>query len=873
MVTNTLMTFASLIWGIQNNGEPQRINIDHFTSGYVIGVKGEDLHLPPPVYGEDKIIVAVLDTGIDSEHPDLKNKIAPGGYNFVQNNENTLDSHGHGTHISGIIAQQVTQHALILPVKVVQTGPNAPVRPQDTGNGAGTALTENVAKGMVYAIQKGAKVINLSLAWPGTIRSNAVDEAMKLAIEKGVIVVASAANDSTSANLYPCIYSNVVCVGAHGPDGSFTYFSNHGSMVDVLAPGIAILSTWPMNKAPVTFAGQVGYEFRNGTSMAAPFVSGAAAELLFRGYSPKETINRLLLGSRPIRQETLYQTSVRGDFSKNNRKESKLARFGNLDLTGSLEVHPQPFIVPETKANIEIEWNGIESSVKANIKWVNQWKKSSSTRIQYATQVFYFDHVDENETISTPIRIPIHSNTESNQILIATVVTESHDGKIDSRQFPISIQIKRIITPSSLPKNSTSLKIQGLEKLQVDRLRSVVSSEKAHDLGFYFKNGNELGYIGKTGLISQKNISGIDQESILNLYRIQPDRFGLISLKKGKDQRDLFVIRILDQSLEVLNTDLLDTNTTLLNENLIWKPIGTTLSPLWISAGVIPSPDLPPFDPWNPVFENQKLPRIYFIQDGKIRTILLENDELPLKILPDQKVLIAKGNSYYSEYFTLDIQLNLKTKIQTKTKIALDQYRMLLGLDSSVQNIDLKDGHVSGTVFSGTSTPGNIRMTTILSEATGTKDVILKRENTLDSLIQLLASFENSEQSYYFIQSRYDLKFFRSSSTESSSVSLNRFSYIPSMIFNRSFFPIVLGDAKGERLPGLYVPASFVNNETSEIMVGDPATGKILKPASLRLKAMEGCRAVGNLIPANSSEVSKLVFFCQDQLVLVPIEL
>ncbi len=872
MVTNTFIALSSLLWGIQNNGDSQRISIDHFTSGYVLGVKGEDIHPASPISGDGKITVAVLDTGIDSTHPDLKDKIAPNGYNFVNNNDNTSDQHGHGTHISGIIANQTTQHALILPIKVVQTGPNAPIRPQETTPGAGTALTENVAKGIVYAIQKGARVINLSLAWPSSIRSKAVDDAMKLAAEKEVLVIASAANDSTSANIYPCIYSNVICVGAHGPDGSFTYFSNHGSMVDVLAPGIAILSTWPMNKAPVTFAGQIGYEFRNGTSMAAPYVSGAAAELLFRGYSARETMNRILLGSRPTRREALFHSNIVGDFSTDHKKESKFARFGNLDIAGSIRVEPQPMVIPEMKSRIELNWNGRDPWITAKIQWVNRWKKAISTQISFDSKIFYFDQIDENEVLTTPITLPISSKTESTLTLTATVKTVGMDGKSFLHQFPISLQINRTIAPASFPENASFLPIKGLNPQKISTIRSIITSDVNDEPGFYSIFDDELTLIEKDKVSSSKQIDGIGQETILNLYRIQKDRYGIVSLKKTPGKRDAFIIRILDSSLSPLKLEVLDTDVTLLNENLVWKSINGMPTPLWIAAGTVPSLDLPPDDPWSPIFENSKIPRIYFILNGNLRTLLLDDHELPIKILPDHRVLIAKGSSYFAEYYLLDLDLDLPNKIHSRSKLSLNSYRMLIGLDSSVQKYSLKDGKISGTVFSGISTPGNLRLTTLSESSMSSDDVILNRENSLDSLVKISGFFQGTEEQYSFVQSRFDLKFFRTSSHQSSSISLNRFSYIPSMIFNRAFFPLIIENHEKNRLPGLYIPASVANDEVSEIIVGDPSTGEISKPALLRFKAVEGCRPVGNLVPATSTEPSKLAFFCLDQLVLIPIQ-
>jgi len=875
MVTNTLLALSSLIWGIHNQGEPQRISIDHFTSGYVMGIKGEDIHPAPVVSGLKKTIVAVIDTGIDSKHPALKDLVDPYGFNFVSNNADTSDLHGHGTHIAGIIATQATNHALILPLKVVQTGPNAPIRPQETAPGAGTALTENVAKAVVYAIQNGAKVINLSMAWPAAIRSKAVDEAMELAIQKEVIVVASAANDSTSANLYPCIYSNVICVGAHGPDGAFTYFSNHGTMVDLLAPGIAILSTWPMSKAPVTFAGQIGYEFRNGTSMAAPFVSGAAAELLARGFTAQETVSRLLIGTRPVRSASLYQTSVVGTFTRDIKKETRTSRFGNLDISRSLEVSPQSLLVPVQKSRIELSWNGESTSVIAAIKWINRWKSARSATIRIGSERFDFDAVDENQILSTPVTIKLNTNTESTFNLNAMIDTVELNGTRIHRELPLSFEVVRLIEPAHLPKTAVRIPLQGIDLKPGSSLRSVVTTDASNDLEYLVLQGKTITLLRHGTRIGQNTIDALISENILNLYRLDESNYALLTLRNVAGSRGVFVMRTLNSKLEVKISHELGTDITVLNENLIWKKVNGNYTPIWLSLGYTPEKDKPAFDPWNPNQPDLKMPRIYFTEAGIIRTIPLGRDEVPVKLLPNGEILIASGTGYLAEYFTLEIDLDSASKIKSRKPLLLDAYRMLLGLDSSVSEIDLLTGKTNGTVFTGTSTPGNLRSTLVpySSSTEVARDRIFQRESTLDSLVQLVGAFRNRNESSFFTQSHYDLKFYRSNSDLSQSLSLNRYSYIPSMIFNRNFFPTVAQTSIGNKVPAIYIPASLANQEISEIIIGNPTDGSISKPASLHLKATNGCSAIGNLISATIDHPAMQVFICNDSLVLIPLQI
>jgi hypothetical protein len=873
MVSKLILAFSPLLWGINNTGETQRINIDHFTSGYVKGIPGEDIRPPLNSNSPAKILVAVLDSGIDTHHPDLKNLISDQGFNFTANNTDVRDDHGHGTHVSGIIAIQATQNAIILPIKVVQTGPNAPIRPQSNDSSNGTALTENVAKGVVYAIEKGAKIINLSLAWPVSIKSKTMDDAMELAIKKQVLVVASAANDSTSANLYPCAYKNVICVGAHGPDGSFAYFSNYGSMVDLLAPGIAILSTWPMHKSPVTFSGQSGYEFRNGTSMSAPFVSGALAELLSRGIQPAEAINRILLGTRKTRQTPLYSSMLAGHYSSDLKKEKKSSRFGNLDVSDAINLKPQSLILPVQKKDILLNWNGKDSSIEFGINWINRWKKAKVVEVIIQNQNFTFENIDENDTFETSFKIPVNKKTENHLIFEATVKTIESDGSIKTISLPISIKMIRTIDPMEVDGYN---EIIPLHKFKADRstlIRSVVSNDFSNDLDLLFQKNSQISIIKNGNLLASSEISGIQNESILNIYSLSNQQFALITMITTSERKRRFKIRWMDASLQLQKSVELGTDLTILNESLVWRALGKTEMPLWISTGLIPGKDIAPIDPWNTVTNHVGIPRIYFIENEEIRTILLPDDELPLKILPDHKILTIKGSGYTTTYHLLTIDLNSSSKIIQRETLLPDHYRMLLGLNSG-SLIDLNTGKRLGYTFSGSSSQGNMRISSIVADPSYNFkfDTILYRESFLDSLIQNLGSFANQSHLWHFVQTHYDLKFFGNDSEKSQSVSLNRYSYIPSMIFNKSFFPLTTISSVGIKVPSIYIPASILNDGVTEFVFGNPENGAITKPAYFSIKEPPNCQFLGNINIGFKDSPAKLVVVCPEHLVLIPIQ-
>ena len=234
--------------------------------------------------GSDKIRIAVLDTGIDSNHIDLAGRIDyDNGYNFVSDTEDSTDDHGHGTHVAGIIGASsnndigitgTTWKGEILPLKVL--------------NSNGTGNYSDIADAMSYAAgissdpsnPEPVDIINLSLG--GGSDSTLLHDAIKKAREEGVLIVVSSGNDDSDQVSYPARYSETIAVGAVNSTGERAVYSNYGTNLDVLAPGgseyYGILSTIPNDK----------YAAIHGTSMAAPHVSGLISLMLANGIEQDE---------------------------------------------------------------------------------------------------------------------------------------------------------------------------------------------------------------------------------------------------------------------------------------------------------------------------------------------------------------------------------------------------------------------------------------------------------------------------------------------------------------------------------------------------------------------------------------------------------
>lgn len=216
--------------------------------------------------GKEDVIVAVVDTGVDIDHPDLKGHLLQ-GYNVFDNQAEPLDDVGHGTHVAGVISALVnnnegvagmTWYNKVLPVKVLDQ------------SGAGS--TYSVAEGIIWAADHGAKVINMSLG--NYAEAQFLHDAVKYAYDKDIVLIAASGNDNTERPGYPAAYPEVFAVAATDSNNEKASFSNYGDYIDVAAPGVNIASTYPPSQ----------YAALSGTSMASPHVAALAA--LIRSINP-----------------------------------------------------------------------------------------------------------------------------------------------------------------------------------------------------------------------------------------------------------------------------------------------------------------------------------------------------------------------------------------------------------------------------------------------------------------------------------------------------------------------------------------------------------------------------------------------------------
>jgi len=283
--------------------------------------------------GSTNVKIAILDTGIDNNHQDLSSKVE-NWVNFTSSRTSD-DLYGHGTHVAGIAAG-VTNNGLgiagggfdsrLLSVKVL--------------NDNGSGYYSWIANGLVWAVDNGAKVVNLSLG--GSSPSQTLEEAVNYAWNKGVVLVCAAGNSGTSSPSYPAYYSNCIATAGTDVDDQKASWSNYGDWVDVAAPGLNIFSTLPNHRVKMTSTRNYGSA--SGTSMATPFVAGLAG--LIYAYNPS-------LNNSQVREaieqgaDKIAGTGAYWIFGRINAHQALAFETGTVSVTPTLAVLPTDTPIPQ----------------------------------------------------------------------------------------------------------------------------------------------------------------------------------------------------------------------------------------------------------------------------------------------------------------------------------------------------------------------------------------------------------------------------------------------------------------------------------------------------------------------------------------------
>jgi type VII secretion-associated serine protease mycosin len=211
------------------------------------------------------VIVAIVDSGVEANHQDLAGSVLPGIDYVNKGGDGRTDPNGHGTHVAGIIAAHVNNG-----LGIAGAAPDVKILPVRVLNQGGGGTASDVAKGVIWAADHGARVINLSL---GGGQADGIQQAIQYANSKGAVVCAAAGNGNAgNTPMYPAAYPEAIAVAAVDSNLQHMAGGNTGKYIDVSAPGVNIASTW--GSSPTAYASATG------TSMATPYASAAAALII-----------------------------------------------------------------------------------------------------------------------------------------------------------------------------------------------------------------------------------------------------------------------------------------------------------------------------------------------------------------------------------------------------------------------------------------------------------------------------------------------------------------------------------------------------------------------------------------------------------------
>lgn len=237
------------------------------------GVDRIDAELVHPYNEGTGIKIAIIDTGIDYDHPDLDANYK-GGYDFVNGDSDPMDDEGHGTHVAGIVAAELGNG-----IGVIGVAPEAYLYAVKVLDSSGSGYLSDVIAGIEWAVNNGMQIASMSLGTSTDYQS--LHDACDVAYAAGVLLVAAAGNDGNppgkGANVgYPAAYSSVIAVGATDDEDSRARWSSTGAELELMAPGVNIYSTYWDDT----------YATLSGTSMACPHVTGTAALVFASSVDP-----------------------------------------------------------------------------------------------------------------------------------------------------------------------------------------------------------------------------------------------------------------------------------------------------------------------------------------------------------------------------------------------------------------------------------------------------------------------------------------------------------------------------------------------------------------------------------------------------------
>lgn len=908
-------------WALSNSGQVVLKNVSDLERVRVVGIPGQDINwvdtsgIPS---SKKELIVAVLDTGLDLEHPDLVGRVwyneklclnAPNakilpchGFNFLDGNNNVNDDVGHGTHVAGIIAANrnsmgiagVTDSRVkIMPLKVLNSQVSGFVY-------SGKLITDVVADAMIFAIKNGADVVNLSLGWPKLIDTAKIRQAFQMAEEQNIIVIAASGNNNKDLPTFPCSYENVVCVGATDNRGELTEFSNHGSKVDMVAPGETIISTFPKKlESRVLRISQ--YEVKRGSSQAAPFVTAAVAslKLLNPGLS-NDTVRSLL-----------FRSSKKIPKNKNHH----FVKFGALDMKNLLDLakagSENSFVNPQIKAITEVKYRMSDRAFSFNLPLKNLSElsytgtvcvESSSIAISLDQNCFEVKDLMAHKISSIVVSGKIIDFSSDSHVVLTI--------KIDQSEYMTSLVFSRDLNGDSEMKTEavTGASFDEMGLISGDRKFSKMARvvDKFHRLNFpeYFfvektkqtATNTVVSFLTKeSGTYSVKNITLPLVNRVLSIHRQDMNLDGKL---------DVFIYALSAKKDELIFFNFDKNLNPLFGKFSQWVMKLSTFEGLPIDAGIekfewlklnhpqlgaIVTPSI--FKSYAmPEADNSKniLDRVtnasnhQFYLNPKLETTdnsmkielrvvdsvaLMKKMRSDFKLYADQNIVILKpfpqtdeqsrrGEIHSMAALDIGRERNYIELILSTSEIQTKSLSILKGLEGALI-------YPVVTTIDGKTTNESI-LTSLLNRASaeflfkndsGVTGPFVLKQDWENPVIGLLGAFETRGGKEFLIENRSTISFL-SSDGKMIDLPVYRDSSFPGQNFSETLLPIL-----SQNRPGVYVNSTLIYGERLYSMIR--TNSGFIRPLDLSIGFPAGCLA---LSPETLEDKASYyyVFLCTD---------
>lgn len=916
-------------WALQNSGQTLLKYVDDLERNPVKGIQGQDIKwvdtkdLKADV---NEVVVAVIDSGVDINHPDLKGRIwynekecagatnpgskACNGYNFLQSSTLVVDDIGHGTHVAGIIAANrfngigvagaADPRIKIMPLKVLNSEVNGFVYNNKV-------ITDVIADAVTFAVKNGAKVLNLSLGWPKLIDLAKVKKAFEYAEENNVIIVAASGNNNKDLPTFPCAYENVICVGAIDNRGELTDFSNHGSKVDVVAPGESIISTIPLALESRGLRIK-GYDTKRGSSQAAPYVAAALANLKL--LYPNLTNDQV--------RTLLYKSSRKLGASSNNR----FVKFGALDmsellrLAGEVSKKETAFINPQIKTLTEIKFNSRDKKFAFNLDLKNvsnvDYKgevclKAMSEAIELNEECIDLELISAHKTLSIPVSGSIKNLNSDSHILFEIKV----DGKTFSTSLVFSRDLnadKDVVTHYLGKASFEDMGVISGDR-RVSRMARVFDKHKRVGFPeyFYMEKLKQTEAETKISLLTRtaegfgvKNIALPKVNKVISIHRQDINMDGkldyfIYTLSNKKDEIQFYIF---DESLNPLFKNYPMWAFTLstfeglpvdaLQEKFEWVKITHPVLGNITVPSIYRAYGMPELDNSKTISERvlSAIPHQFYLNP----VVVGQKMTIDLRVIDSVKMMKAlqKELGVMGATDTKTVVL-LKpfpqTEIENRTGVirsllilsedgAAKVFQITLGMSgnnyTNLIALDAEKGVEDSLIYPiVNSKSGSISseaiFTTLLNRATA--EFLLKDQREIGSIVKLkeswdnpiialTATFDENSEKTYLVETRSSMTLLRGDS-EKASLPIYRDSSFPGQSFSESLMPIL-----SQGRPGIFINSTLIFGERLYSMVDTKDAG-FIRPLKLSVSLPQGCVPLN---PENlgSNTQSNYVFLCTD---------